>query len=211
MDILKFTILGSCVIHLIVLTFLQPETKQNFQKIKLIVKTPPAQSIPQPEISPRKKKIKEKIIPTEKPIPKTPIAAPVFGADKSVITPGGGIAVPVGNTLLTEDDGKRLKPSEVKDFTGDLSHYATLIPATFQLPKYTDEAVDAALEGVFTVDVFVDEMGHVRDVELKKKIGYGMDQRVLDSMRKAEFSPRKNKFGKEIEGWTEVKLRLVIP
>jgi len=167
------------------------------------------------EVIPHKPKEKPKPQPKDKvasekkvDAPK-PEAKPILGLDKSTLEGPGTIAVPIGNTLMKEDDGTRVKDAE--KFQGDMSSEPRLISSTFAVPKYTDEAIDAGLEGAFVVDVFVTENGDVREAELRKKIGYGMDERVLDSTRKAKFTPRKNKFGKALSDWAEIKVRLVIP
>jgi len=134
---------------------------------------------------------------------------PVQGLTKDSLSDQGTMAAPVGNTLMKEDEGKRLE--QVDALRGDMSAPARLIAQTLAPPPYTEEALDAAVEGSFIVDVFVNLDGTVRDVELRKKIGYGMDSRVLAAVRAAKFIPRKNRFGVSEEGWTELKFTLVIP
>ncbi len=134
---------------------------------------------------------------------------PVQGLTKESMTEGGTMAAPLGNTLMAEDTGKRLK--EVDALKGDLSQPARLIPTSLIAPPYTDQALDAALEGSFIVDVFVNLDGTVRVAELRRKIGYGMDSRVIDAVKTSKFIPRKNRFGVSEEGWTELKFTLVIP
>ena len=86
-----------------------------------------------------------------------------------------------------------------------------MIRASVATPQYTDPALDAELEGTYAVDVYVDAAGAVTDAQLPKKIGYGMDERVLAAARKARFNPRKDRLGKAIAGWSEIKFRLEIP
>jgi TonB family protein len=140
-------------------------------------------------------------------VPKTDM--PVQGLTKDSLSDQGTMAAPVGNTLMKEDEGKRLE--QVDALRGDMSAPARLIAQTLAAPPYTEEALDAVIEGSFIVDVFVNLDGTVRDVELRKKIGYGMDSRVLAAVSAAKFIPRKNKFGVSEEGWTELKFTLVIP
>jgi hypothetical protein len=54
---------------------------------------------------------------------------------------------------MVEDTGKRLK--DVEALRGDMSAPAKLISNTLKTPPYTDEALDAVLEGSFVVDVYV--------------------------------------------------------
>lgn len=187
---------------------------QALEKLKIHVSQPKEEK--PPEVIPPKPKEKPKPKPKEKIASTTPEkpkveAKPIMGIQPDALKGAGTIAVPAGNTLMKEDDGTRVRPEVVGTFQGDLSADAKLIVTTFEKPKYTDAAIDAGLEGAFVVDVFVDENGNVKEAEVRKKIGYGMDEPVLESTRKAKFTPRKNKFGKALSGWAEIKVRLVIP
>lgn len=168
---------------------------------------------PKPEPKPKKPEPK-KLPPTQKPVPKEdskPVEAVQGINPDAMVKDGKGLAAPVGNTLLKEDEGKRLKPDDVQQLTTDCTADARLIRESVVTPKYTDAALDANLEGVFIVDVFVDENGNVREAELRKKVGYGMDDRIIEVVKQSRFIPRKNKVCGNIAGWAEIKFSLVIP
>lgn len=93
----------------------------------------------------------------------------------------------------------------------DLSSDARMIPESVIVPQYTEEAIDANIEGVVGVDVFVDASGQVTDVELHKSTGFGMDERIVASAWKVRFYPRRDKLGRPLAGWTQIKFRLEIP
>ena len=174
------------------------------------------ESKPEPKKADKPKpKPKEKKVSTERKTKEPPkeMAKPIQGLSPSALAPEGkGITAPVGNTLLTEDPGKRVKPEDVKPLSNDdLSADAALIASSVVVPKYTEDAIDAGVEATVTVDVFVDATGQVKDAELKKKIGYGMDARILDTARNARFIPRKDRYGRSVEGWAEIRFRLEIP
>ena len=57
------------------------------------------------------------------------------------------------------------------------------------VPEYTEDAIDAEIEGVVTVDVWVDRNGVVKKAEIVKGLGYGLDQRVTEAARKSTFNP----------------------
>jgi len=192
--------------------FVDAPTSQTYVPFKVRVSV----SEPKPvEFTPPKPKEKEKpktptVAPNTQPAPAQPTTTtPIQGLTKDSLSEKGSIAAPIGNTLMTGDEGRRLE--SVDALKGDMSAPARLIAQTLKTPPYTDEALDAALEGSFIVDVFVNLDGSVKEAELRKKIGYGMDSRVLSSVRDAKFIPRKNKFGVSEEGWTELKFTLVIP
>jgi outer membrane biosynthesis protein TonB len=179
-------------------------------KIKVTVSEPKPAQAPPPKPIQKEKPKPQNLAPNALVTPNTPQTdTPVQGLTKDSLSDQGTMAAPVGNTLMKEDEGKRLE--QVEALRGDMSAPARLIAQTLTAPPYTDEALDAVLEGSFIVDVFVNLDGSVRDLELRKKIGYGMDGRVLNAVRAAKFIPRKNKFGVFEEGWTELKFTLVIP
>ncbi len=109
---------------------------------------------------------------------------------------------------MVEDQGIRraeVGEAEVKD----LSQRAVRISLT--KPEYTDDAIDVGLEGTFAVDVFIEKDGSVSDAELRKKIGFGMDERVLAASKSAVFEPRRNNLGVAIAGWDTIVFDLVLP
>lgn len=82
---------------------------------------------------------------------------------------------------------------------------------TFDKPDYTPAAVDAGIEGHFVIDVFVEPNGSVSDANLRKKVGYGMDDRLIDAAKRAKFNPRTNPYGAAISGWHEIKITMRLP
>lgn len=189
--------------------------QKNFVKVKMRVaeveKPVVDEAPPPPPPLPKKPKLKKETpAPNQQAKSNTPATeVPIQGLTKDSLSPTGTMAAPIGNTLMTEDTGKRLK--EVAPIQGDLSAPAKLIASTMKAPPYTDEALDAGLEGSFIVDVYVNLDGSVREAELRKKIGYGMDKRVIDAVRASQFVPRKNKLGVAEDGWTELKVTLILP
>ena len=182
--------------------------------------TPKPTPKPKPKPTPKPKKKKPK--PTAKPKaafqkktdkPPTKDVKPVQGFDKKNLLPADsnskGPAVPIGNTLMVEDEG--IRKDEVDEFVGDLSRDPILVRDSISIPRYTEAAIDAAIEGYYVVDVYVDESGTVVEAELRRKIGYGMDRRILSAARAARFQPRLNRLGKPLPTWTEIKFDLRIP
>ena len=173
-------------------------------------KDPPKPPPKPKEKKPPEKKLTERVKPQKDPPKEQP--KPIMGLDPSALDPNGkGIAAPAGNTLMMPDDGKRAKPEDVQAFTGDLSSDARLLRDSLRKIEYTETAVDAALEGKYTVDVFVDEKGVVTSAELRKKIGHGMDEKVLEVARGARYAPRRTKTGVAESGWTEIQFVLQLP
>lgn len=138
---------------------------------------------------------------------------PVQGLPPSDLAKDGpGLAVPIGNTLMDADKGQRIKPEEFKALPGEENGtQPQLIRSSIEDPGYSDEALDRGIEGTFTVVVYVDEEGVVTKAELKQKIGFGMDERVINAAKKVKFIPGKDPMGREAGQWTEIKFRLQIP
>lgn len=171
---------------------------------------PPPAPVPETPPPPRAQRAPQ---PTQARAPDKAVPPPpVLGLSPSSVEKDGNssFSVPVGNTTDAPDEGKRLTPEEVQALKRDLSQDAELIVSTFIAPPYTAEAEDAGLEGLFVVEVYVDMDGKVTDAELRSKIGYGMDARVLNTARQAKFKPRRDSLGKPLAGWTEIKVRLTL-
>ena len=179
-------------------------------KIRVAEVQPKVESALPPKPPKIKRPPKPMPTPNSPPAPSAaPNVAPVQGLNKDSLSTSGTMSAPTGNTLMIEDTGQRLKEDDA--LKGDQSAPAKLLAGTLTPPPYSDEALDAGVEGAFIVDVFVNLDGHVREAEIRKKIGYGMDERVLKSVRASKFQPRKNRLGLSEEGWTELKFTLVIP
>ena len=212
-------IIASAIGHFAIVGGISPHqapTKPDYSKIPIRVN-----EMPKPTVAPELEKVKPKPPKPDKPkppppnqqtkVPVKPDTPPIQGLTKESLSDKGTIAAPAGNTMMTEDSGKRLNPNDVNQIAGDLSAPASLVRTSITVPPYTEQALDAALEGTWIVDVFVNVDGSVKDAELRKKIGYGMDEKVLSAAKVARFIPRKNKLGVSEPGWAEIKFTLVIP
>lgn len=188
---------------------LEPQIKESVQPEPEPPPPPPPPPKPKPKPKPPKNESAASNKPVQ-PIPEKPFEA-IQGFNKDTLNPasGPGIAVPIGNTVMTKDTGKRVE--EAPPITGDLSQDARIIPNSYIEPSYTDAAIDANLEGRFIVDVFVDEKGNVVQAELRKKVGYGMDQKIITAAKSARFVPRKNRLGIVESGWTNITITLKLP
>lgn len=188
---------------------------------KLIVKITPVEVSPVPVVPPppplpRKplpkrlpKKPKHRVA-TERRMPHAdPHAKPVQGLSKDSFVKDGTstFQAPMGNTLLTGDAG--IRTSEVGALQGDLSQRAHRV--SLVKPEYTEQALQAGLEGKYVADVYVDEAGHVGEVILQKKVGYGMDVKLEAAAKSARYEPRKDPLGRPIGGWDRIVFQLVLP
>ena len=195
------------------------DEKETFL-VKIVPMQPPAsvappvlppKPIPPRPVKPHKlpKKTKHRIATERHPQHAKSNTPPVQGLNKDSFAKSGKstFQAPVGNTLLTGDTG--IRKTSVGDMQGDLSQRAHRL--TLVKPEYTEEALQSGLEGEFVADVFVDETGHVKEVSLQKKIGYGMDAKLEAAAKSALYAPRKDAMGHAVGGWDQIVFQLVLP
>ena len=183
------------------------------QKPELKIEPAPPPTPPPPKLKPKPKPKAQKVASERKappPKPNQPPPKPVQGLTADAMSPGGKVAMPLGNTLMTADTGERLKEAP-QAFASDLSSEPELIRDSIIKPEYTQAAIEAGLEGSAIVEVLVADTGRVTDAEIKRRIGFGMDERIMESARGARFKPRKNRYGRPETSWTEIKFTLQLP
>jgi periplasmic protein TonB len=140
--------------------------------------------------------------------PKANEAPPVFGVTMSstVAGDGPGMAVPVGNTLMTKQRKAADAPPAPIGGTGD--GLPTPVPEVFiaEQPKilkevkaiYPPEAQRMGLEGTVDLKLLLDENGDVRKVTVTKKAGHGFDELAREALRQFKFSPARTSDGKAV-------------
>lgn len=189
-----------------------PAKKTVAVSMKIVEKPkekPPVQKIPKKKKKPKRpKKVQQKRTPKKKPKKN---AKKIQGLSKEALVTDSTVSAPAGNTLMKRDEGIRLTPDEIDALEKDLSSDALLVQGSFQLPEYTQAALDADLEGKYIIDVYVDAEGDVLQADFNKKIGYGMDERAKNMALSSKFIPRKNAKGVPMAGWAEIRFYMSIP
>ncbi len=205
-----WVVLLSIVLHTVALALLKVTTTNTRpappQPVKVRV-VESVEKIPLPT-KPERTEIPRKPEQRKATGPIKPQAERVQGLTKESVSTTGTIAAPIGNSLMIEDKGKRLTPEEIASLKQDLSSPPLLIAASYVKPSYTEGAIAANLEGRYVVEVFVDENGNVKAAELKKKIGYGMDERIIEATLQAKFIAAKNEKGVPYSAWGEFTITL---
>ncbi len=56
-------------------------------------------------------------------------------------------------------------------------------------PEYTEEARQAKKQGTCVLSMVVDEQGHPRDLRVVRGLGFGLDAKALDAVRRWQFQP----------------------
>jgi TonB family protein len=149
---------------------------------------------------PPAKTVETAVATPKKPAPSAP--TPATQAAAAVAIERRGAVARDGSEEVDDDD-----PSG----GADLHAEPVLIRTSLRKPTYTEDALSAHLEGVFALDVQLDAEGRVLVAKLLRKIGFGMDERIVAAMRAARFTPGRDGHGRPQAGWTKVKFKLEIP
>lgn len=116
---------------------------------------------------------------------------PTFGFSIESTSEGGkGPAMPVGNTLQVPGGGPKaqeVKPLAVPVLAREVTKDP--LPTGRCTGKMTDEARDAGIEGSVVLSLVVDAEGNAQNIRVKKKLGYGLDERAIAVMKACKFSP----------------------
>jgi protein TonB len=172
-----------------------PASKGNIPKFAKEQLTPPVAKIiiPQPKLP---------VTPTllGPPDLKMPqMATSQFGDPKSLSTiasngPGGGGGIGTGSGGgIGSGNGGGLGPGDQAGVGGgayDIGGDVTAPVAIFQPdPQYSEEARKAKYSGTVLVEIVVDAQGNVRDAQVVKPVGLGLDEKALEAVRTWRFKP----------------------
>ena len=77
-------------------------------------------------------------------------------------------------------------------------------------PEYSEDARRAKYQGEVQLRVIVDENGVVRQIEISRRLGLGLDEKAVEAVRKWRFQPGRRD-GKPVPVWAvvEVNFRLL--
>jgi protein TonB len=138
--------------------------------------------------------------------------SPVFGVTpESVVEGESGVAVPVGNTLMTKDRTPAKVPPAPLPLPAAVDPNAfapepdNLIadhaaPISEIKPEYPPEAMRLGIEGQVKLRVAVDRQGNVRWVRVVKPLGYGLDETAkLSASRLIRFKPARTFDGRLVD------------
>lgn len=134
--------------------------------------------------------------PTEEIKPKPPEKRAVFGVSRKAITAtessDNAAEVKQGNTVAKEQDDLTLDkddadslPIPADDF---LISQMPKLKSEVRIP-YPVEAKKAGIEGPVVMDLLIDDQGKVRQVELIKGPGFGLNEAALAALKSFEFTP----------------------
>jgi len=131
--------------------------------------------------------------PTERPATGTDTTTtPVFGISmESTSAAGTGPALPVGNTLQTKAGHAKVAAGEVKPLAAPVQAYEVTkmpVPVGACPGKYTEEALQAGLEGMVILDIVVGDDGRVRDVKIVQGLAHGLNEAAIRAAKACRFT-----------------------
>lgn len=209
---------ASLAIHGVIaaLTVFSPEPERKAETIPIAFTEAPAPKAPEP--APPAPEPAPEPAPAPKPAPRAaprpaPKAAPPAPAAAAEPPPaaasdsgaegfadlgltmgngaGPGLAVPAGRPAQKPREERPKKVAALSPRPEDVCAEPLAKPRPRQIvkPAYTEEARQAQVEGAVRVEVTVDEAGGVKNVQVLRGLGYGLDEAAVEAIRRMTFNP----------------------
>jgi len=136
-----------------------------------------------------------------------------FGDPNGVVGPpsagpgrGGGIGTGTG-TGVGSGKGPGVGPGEGGGIGGGVYNVgggvSDPVPLSTAQPEYSDDGRKARIQGTVELLIIVNSDGTVKFDSVRKSLGYGLDQKAIDAVRKWRFVPSK-KDGKPVASYVSV-------
>jgi protein TonB len=150
-------------------------------------------------------------------------APPVFGVSlDSTVGGGPGMAVPVGNTLMTKPKHGPAGPvGPAVSASGDADRLPAPVPeiSISEPPKvahevtapYPPDLQRMGIEGAVVAKLYIDENGDVRRVTITEKAGHGFDELAREALKKFKFTPARTSDGKAVPTNIIYKYKFELP
>lgn len=138
------------------------------------------------------------LTPTEK------MGLPWMRKDTNAAGPGAGhgIGTENGDTIGTGDDGPG----------GDGVGVGVYVPGLIQpvcmycpSPTYTDDARHGKVQGTVTLHVLVGPDGRARQIRVIRGVGFGLDERAVETVRSWKFSPARDGAHRTFSAWVTIE------
>lgn len=162
---------------------------------KVAADSPRATSTPQPQLTPlappQRKPVQPDPLTADKPIPPAADPQPADLRPAADADPLGGGHRGNGNGMgdatsgsVTGDGG-----DDVALPIGGAISRPQIIPGTKVEPRYTELARQAHLQGVVVLRAVIDERGNVIDIEVRKRLRFGLDEEAVKAVSQWKFTP----------------------
>jgi TonB family protein len=73
-------------------------------------------------------------------------------------------------------------------------------------PSYSDEARAAKVSGTVVLRLIVSEDGHVTNIQVKRSLGHGLDEKAVEGVGNWRFKPAVGPEGRPVPVWTDVEV-----
>jgi len=113
-----------------------------------------------------------------------------------------GIGSKDGDTLGDDGDGPAGYNNQNSAFRAGATQPAC---AYCPYPTYTDEARHGKVQGSVTLAVLVGADGRAQDVRMVKGIGFGLDERAVETVRGWKFVPARDGAKRAVAAWVTVE------
>ncbi|HET6148468.1 MAG TPA: TonB family protein [Polyangia bacterium] len=187
--------------------------------------TPPPPA-PEPEAPPKPRVVPRRLASAPRPPPVPPAppppnqeppkpsdAPPVFGVTMSSVVSGdsAGMAVPVGNTLMTKERQAAKPGTTAQAYSGEGTHPFTPVADVYitDPPRvlhevnsadiYPSDAYKMGIEGKVVLKVGINAKGDVVQVRVIGKAGNGFDEAARNALRQFKFSPARTSDGQAVD------------
>ena len=73
-------------------------------------------------------------------------------------------------------------------------------------PVYTDEARQVKMQGTVTLRVLVDADGKASEIRVARGVGYGLEERALQTVRGWKFKPARDAGRRAVPAWVTIEV-----
>ncbi len=73
------------------------------------------------------------------------------------------------------------------------------------LPIYSDEARHVKMQGTVTLRVLVGTDGRASDIRVVRGVGYGLEERAVETVRSWKFSPARDASRRSVAAWVTIE------
>ena len=77
-------------------------------------------------------------------------------------------------------------------------------------PSYSDQARSAKVSGIVVLHLIVTAEGHASNIQVKRSLGYGLDEKAVEAVENWQFEPVVGPKDKPVPVWTDVEVNFQI-
>jgi TonB family protein len=110
-----------------------------------------------------------------------------------------------GATGISSQEASTVPPDPLLPVLRDKQKPQIQLPRILHvyLPQYTDKARNNGVEGELIVRALFQSDGKIKNLKVEKGLGYGLDQRAVDAVRRIGFLPAQSE-GKDVDAYAQI-------